>query len=130
MSGEETIKEGVKQHFRKQNERADAMLQAMQSAVKTNKDLHIKIGKLENDKKDLEAILTTLNRMVEELCASFVNPGEVDSSDSVKLVAKENIKLRKALNFYSERAVYEKAGKFSGDNDLIDISHIATEALR
>jgi hypothetical protein len=41
----------------------------------------------------------------------------------------ENARLRSALQFYADKAVYVISIKFPGDNHLIDVSHVAREAL-
>lgn len=55
------------------------------------------------------------------------NIGKTQEGDDLK---KEIKRLRAALEFYAERAVFERANQFPGDNELICVSHIAKDALK
>lgn len=47
-----------------------------------------------------------------------------------RAVTLERDRLREALQFYADRAVYERSNQFPGDSEMIDVSHIARDALK
>lgn len=52
-----------------------------------------------------------------------------DAQEKIENLEKELENLRFALNFYAERTVYERLNQFPGDEQYVECSAVAKEAL-